>query len=1649
MRKLAFLVTVALLFSQQTKAQKQVWAEDFDGILPPMNWAVNPWGSWIPNTVYYLPGTSSMNPASYMGLVPNQTNSTTILQTPTYNCVYGYVYLRFSHICKVSPADTVSVEYRIVPSSNWLPLPASSYIGQAANYNTTGFNAASYPEWQAGNISAIPANSWWKEEVFNLSFQAAYGMVQFRFVIKRGNVLGTQASYGWLIENFVLETATFPSIPPTVQFVQPYVNGTVYNIGPFEINAKVKSNTSALIVPPQLTVIDGMFSNNIMMAHVQGDSLWKAYIPQYPAGTIISYSITGMDTFGNTAMASSYYTIAMPSDVGTIYGNNSVAAHSIGVPDTVLALPSMPVPIYATIKNKGYLGLNNVTISYTVNGGPVNTISPTIFPPLPWDFNYSVMLGTYQPTTYGFDFITVWVKSPNGQYDTVTYDDTIHKLIYGRGDILMKYVQSPTDTVYYTGSYNVEAKIESLLGAIGSVFLFVASELGGVTTYDTLLMQPQGNDIWTTQIQSKPIGTTVVYTIKLVDIFSNTVELSDSCYVDNGNAVVMHSVALLAVQPDLSATANVLTPIRAIIHNMGKMSLTTCGIAWKLNGGNTDMGVYNMNVPKYLTDTITIGYYTPSTNKPDTILVYVFMPNGMLDPITQDDTLTVFPMGIVHATGISLNKKQIRIDAGDSTSIFVSIVPLNATNQNISIVNTNPSIAHITDTMLYTLSGGTTHFIFTTADGGFKDTCSVVVTGLVNGCDLAVLQIQPLGNEVLNNQTVSVDIEVANNGTVTINSATFGWAVNGVIQQTSIPYTFSPPIPSLGQQLIQIGTFTANASLADSFIVTAWVENVNGIPDSVSWNNTVSKTYSIVSLVEYVQPTPSGTLINKLSFEVYAKIYAGTGAPQTTPQLSITTKGNGYTMFDIIPMMPIGNVWVAQIPQQYYGSKVIYSLAVSDSIGNSSLLTDSVYLTFSDTGQFETYLFNNLTLLELLPSKNETAVCVPVVTPVRVVLANTGSNNYDFTVNSIVINYQITDPTQTMFSGTLLINTDSLASGKTDTVELLSIFPIPNGTSSIKAWVTSSIDMFSLDDTVNYTYTSMKIGIPFDETFNTTLPYELMSEALLGTNKWEVYHPNISYPVQPNTGGMLRFAGTAGEMTLLTTKQIDLWGTIMPNLEFWYYHDAMTPEQDNSYTELRIIADNVTTVGLTALKRDMFSGWAKYVINLSPYTMAQCVFIQIESMNKLSGQTQYIDRIHITSEHDLEVSEVFIKPYYTCNLSSSVYVVIRNTTNQGISFSQYPTSLAVNISGQPPVYYPLTSGGIIGNTSDTILVIPNLSFTKGMHTITASITPSIDANPFNDTARTNLVINPVIKLTAFKLTDGVNCLLKATTVQQAIKIENTGNMDISDIAIVMQVTGASIQTIYDTLHTTLAAGSDTTINLNYTTPSVGIYAVNIIAYMSCDSILVRDSITLMECIDMNDTSVITQITDTICENVPYYFGGNLLTISDIYYDTLQSVHGYDSIVELTLTVHPVYLTQINDTISAGNSYNFFEKQLNESGIYYDTLQTVFGCDSIFELTLMVGSVGINQLPIMSKQLLVYPNPTNGKFIIYGSQFINIEIFDIVGRVVGTNQHVCPEQQGEHIGSPKQDDIITIDISHLSNGMYFLKVDGKVYKVVKN
>ncbi|NND34910.1 MAG: hypothetical protein HKN76_20155, partial [Saprospiraceae bacterium] len=97
----------------------------------------------------------------------------------------------------------------------------------------------------------------------------------------------------------------------------------------------------------------------------------------------------------------------------------------------------------------------------------------------------------------------------------------------------------------------------------------------------------------------------------------------------------------------------------------------------------------------------------------------------------------------------------------------------------------------------------------------------------------------------------------------------------------------------------------------------------------------------------------------------------------------------------------------------------------------------------------------------------------------------------------------------------------------------------------------------------------------------------------------------------------------------------------------------------------------------------------------------------------------------------------------------------------------------------------------------------------------------------------------------------------------------------------------------------------------------------------------------------------TTLTDTICESDQVMFGGGVITDSGFYRDTLTSVHGCDSIVNLNLLVRPAFRQLVVTEICQGDTLFIGDIAHTETGLYDDTLQTVHGCDSVFIVDLTV------------------------------------------------------------------------------------------------
>ena len=127
------------------------------------------------------------------------------------------------------------------------------------------------------------------------------------------------------------------------------------------------------------------------------------------------------------------------------------------------------------------------------------------------------------------------------------------------------------------------------------------------------------------------------------------------------------------------------------------------------------------------------------------------------------------------------------------------------------------------------------------------------------------------------------------------------------------------------------------------------------------------------------------------------------------------------------------------------------------------------------------------------------------------------------------------------------------------------------------------------------------------------------------------------------------------------------------------------------------------------------------------------------------------------------------------------------------------------------------------------------------------------------------------------------------------------------------------------------------------------YTANFQASNGCDSTW---NWTLL----VNPTYHIDSVISVCSQEVPYYWRGQVLESDGIYYDSLKTVNGCDSITRLQFSVNPSL--RYFDTVAVCNNelpYMWRDRELTTSGSYADSLVSASGCDVVYNLALTVNS----------------------------------------------------------------------------------------------
>ena len=178
-----------------------------------------------------------------------------------------------------------------------------------------------------------------------------------------------------------------------------------------------------------------------------------------------------------------------------------------------------------------------------------------------------------------------------------------------------------------------------------------------------------------------------------------------------------------------------------------------------------------------------------------------------------------------------------------------------------------------------------------------------------------------------------------------------------------------------------------------------------------------------------------------------------------------------------------------------------------------------------------------------------------------------------------------------------------------------------------------------------------------------------------------------------------------------------------------------------------------------------------------------------------------------------------------------------------------------------------------------------------------------------------------------------------------IYFDSLSNLKNCDSVIVSFLEVDSISTV--SLFAFICQGDSILLEGAYQT-SQGVYYDTLTSSNNCDSVIL--TILSFSPLAGSSTSI------TICAGDSVLLGGVYQSTPGTYYDTLGAISGCDSILETTLAVYPNYSIQDSADICLGDSVLLGGSYQDLPGLYFDSLSSVEGCDSIVATLLSVDSI---------------------------------------------------------------------------------------------
>ena len=1223
--------------------------------------------NWVPNYDQIYKSSPHSYRSPVYNATGNSTATTAIIPLNSTSVNVSHVYFDFDHICKVHQLDQSTIYLQVAQGidadgnynwGQWKLLNFTSnnsgqymmYYGEAmGTTNIAGgrFSHTVYANWAPNSITAAPNNTWWHHEMIDLTraifvesgaSAPTHFRLQFRLNKASPGTSGTHECAGWFLDNLGMRLSNCELIPPRILMQAPFyyntANSFVNELGPFTIKAKLTDNDTVNLNsvvfsyeinsgPTVIVPNTNAFSNNIRTTanSYSGhdtihsvDAQWV--LPAVCYADTIYYHIYMEDTHGSKARFDTFlvahhnYTnihqndvrldslntmphcliTGVPQDVSVFFTNRSDASHSPSANEMISGS--------FTIEVRNEAGNITHTSSHSWNGD------------ICFDIPSSQSLGSFTPT-HGYNYVTVYVTTRNGQIDGYHANDTIKIAPYACDSLLQGH--------YTVGGTNPDfanmTAVKEALDYCG---------LGGPAVFHLRPGTYSGFDF-----HANYIGQSATNTITFQgDDVNNVIIVNDS--IDNG-ATVYGAVTLVNVRDfifkNLTLQANNGNVSRGVVvRGNGSRNILFDGCI--INATNVNSTDANSSavcrtaaVPQLPVDSITFrkctitsgnfGFkYVGANNKRNYLVIdscditscyrgiQVDYTNGVIshNHIKQFSSSNPQNFSGIYAsypTGLDINGNTI-----DSvTTLEYAVYLTNATLQDYWIRNNHIRVGNGT-AGIYVTNSASTH------------------TGGSNPVNM--------DGFITNNEVIFYPVTANNSYAIQINNSNGLYVVNNsVLVKSDAPYSNTAAL---------YASITGNNAMVNIY-------------NNIFLNKTVNTDNTDYPL--YL----NGTTVSATGS--FNDFYSGSGvvAFKTVARSSIAElEGAITTLTDNISVMPpIANENAILLPNPMSGFECWRQASVMEDIRNIPRST----LTYM--GAYADVIPNiDLELTSLVsPALGE---CPQSSYDITVKITNKGGNTLNFASTPCSILLQSTSLNLNM---TVPVNNGTLAPLNSMNKVLTSGVVIPSNQPIDFTFVVNYPgDEQHANDTLRQNFTLEYIIPDYEENFSNGTSQTWTIEQLSGAGNWSFQNgEGVNPTIMPVYGiGRLffnskTFANNTSSRAVLPVTVLD--NATNPILELWFAHDNTASNKNDEMT-VKISTDNgVTYTALTPhgqtqapIKRYKQSAttptWERYYYNLASYVSTGCVYIAFDATGK-NGNNLNIDRIRVRSfyPNDIAVSKIY------------------------------------------------------------------------------------------------------------------------------------------------------------------------------------------------------------------------------------------------------------------------------------------------------------------------------------------------------------------------------------------------------------------------